>query len=65
MENILIEKVESLPEEAQYEISNFLEFILETRGKDFVRPTPTPGLGKNIFSYVALDFDAPLDDFKE
>ena len=26
---------------------------------------PTPGLAKGTFTYVAPDFDAPLDDFRE
>ncbi len=29
------------------------------------RPRPAPGLGKGSIIYMAPDFDAPLDDFKE
>jgi prevent-host-death family protein len=28
-------------------------------------PRPGPGLGKGSIVYMAPDFDAPLDDFKE
>jgi antitoxin (DNA-binding transcriptional repressor) of toxin-antitoxin stability system len=30
-----------------------------------VKPRPAPGLGKGSIVYMAPDFDAPLDEFKE
>ena len=33
--------------------------------KPVPKPRPGPGLGKGMITYMAPDFDAPLDDMKE
>jgi prevent-host-death family protein len=33
--------------------------------KPSVQPRPGPGLGKGMITFIAPDFDAPLEDMKE
>lgn len=63
--NTLVEKVNALPEDLKSEVLHYIDSLLEKQKKNQVKKTPKPGCGKHIFKYVAPDFDAPLDDFKE
>lgn len=38
---------------------------LVSEPKPAVKQRPAPGLGRGSIVYMAPDFDAPLDDFKE
>ena len=64
----LIEKIENAPADVQKEVSNFLEFLLskdrnqEAKTETIVRKA---GFGKGLITYMADDFDAPLDDLKD
>lgn len=65
-------KVSQLSPELQAEVLDFVEFLNYKKAKD-QPPTadPTPqlpnrrGAGKGIVTYIADDFDAPLDDLKD
>lgn len=58
-------KIQSLPEDLQKQVQDFVEFLLQ-------RKKTTPKAGKKRIAglmkgqiHIADDFDAPLDDFKE
>ncbi|MBX2989714.1 MAG: DUF2281 domain-containing protein [Bacteroidetes bacterium] len=62
---MLWQKLSSCPPEVQAEILDFIDYLVAKKGGQFAGSVPQPGLGKNMFSYVAEDFDAPLEDFRE
>ncbi len=39
--------------------------LVSERPKPASQPRPGPGLGKGMITYIAPDFDAPLDCLKE
>nr|WP_293843106.1 DUF2281 domain-containing protein [uncultured Arsenicibacter sp.] len=66
------QKASQLPADLQAEVLTFIEFLEAKQAKKtFVSPASVPhlpnkrGAGKGLITYVADDFDAPLDDFKE
>lgn len=65
-------KASQLPPELQAEVLNFIEFLDFKKSKNqAVSADPFPrlpnkfGAGKGIITYIAEDFNAPLDDFKD
>lgn len=61
----LFVKIQSLPEDLQKQVQDFVEFLLQ-------RKKIAPKAGKKRVAglmkgqiHIADDFDAPLDDFKE
>ncbi|QJD80815.1 type II toxin-antitoxin system VapB family antitoxin [Spirosoma rhododendri] len=65
-------KVSQLSPELQAEVLDFVEFLNYKKAKDQpVKTDPTPqlpnkfGAGKGLITYIAEDFDAPLDDMEE
>ena len=66
----LIEKIENAPPQIQKEVQDFLDFLLkkESVKKDQVEPSKKvrkAGFAKGTITYIADDFDAPLDDLKD
>ena len=63
----LLEKLEQLPEPLQMEILHYVEFLLEKYTKSLSATTPLKkrkaGLLKGKI-WIADDFDAPLEEFK-
>ncbi|MFZ5829431.1 MAG: type II toxin-antitoxin system Phd/YefM family antitoxin [Planctomycetota bacterium] len=39
--------------------------LVSQRPKPLVEPRPGPGLGKGMVTFIAPDFDAPLEDMRE
>ena len=66
----LFVRINSLPDDVRRQVTDFIEFLMQRR-----RPSPDEGGGpsgnKPIAGllkgkiWIADDFDAPLDDFKE
>ncbi len=66
----LIELINKLPSDKQKEVEDFVSFLMAkinvgTQIKTDIEIKPGFGGGKGIFGYMAEDFDAPLDEFKE
>ncbi|MEM6261735.1 MAG: DUF2281 domain-containing protein [Bacteroidota bacterium] len=68
-----IQLFQSLPAELQQEVIHFMEF-LAAKKKGFlkkdekkaeIKKKREPGLRKGFITYMADDFDAPLEDFKD
>lgn len=63
---IIISKLQQMPLSIQQEALHYIEFLLAKHG---INQKPhkkrKAGTMKNLVSYIAADFDAPLDDFKE
>lgn len=64
-------KVSQLPPELQAEVLDFVQFLIFKRvekspaNQQLNERLPNKrGAGKKVITYVADDFDAPLDDFK-
>lgn len=65
MERIqLYTKLQYLPTELKSEVSDFIDFLLNKRGKEIKQKTPKFGCAKGQI-YMSEDFDEPLQDFKE
>lgn len=65
-------KASQLPPELQAEVLHFIEFLDYKRSRNqppkeepFPRLPNRFGAGKDIITYIAEDFDAPLDDLKD
>jgi hypothetical protein len=64
-------KTQQLPPEMQQEVLHFVEFLNNKQPQqtnnteDFPRLPNIRGAGKQYITYVADDFDAPLEDLKE
>jgi hypothetical protein len=72
----VLEKIDSkarqLPPDLQAEVLDFIEFLVIKKVKSqpitedpFPRLPNKRGAGKGLITYIADDFDAPLDDFKD
>ncbi|MBI5471398.1 MAG: DUF2281 domain-containing protein [Ignavibacteriae bacterium] len=60
----LIEKVNSLPDEMKREVVEFVDSLVKkSLNKRMQRPKA--GCGKDLIAYIAPDFSAPLEDFRE
>ncbi len=62
-EDTLLKQFSKLPEEAQREAFDFLEFLVEKKSAK-KRAHPKAGFLKGVFK-MSKDFDEPLEDFKE
>jgi hypothetical protein len=64
---LLFSKIEKIPQEKLDEVSDFIDFIIqraESKSKQETRQ-PIFGSGKGLITYMADDFDEPLEDFKD
>lgn len=69
---LLYTKINALPEQLQKEALDFIEFLLK-KAKHMklkssslkVKKNRKWGASKGIIKYMADDFDAPLEEFKE
>lgn len=70
-DSVIYSNIAKLPEELKKEVSHFVEFLLEKSkdrsqtAKKERKPQAVFGSGKGLITYMADDFDAPLEDFKE
>lgn len=69
VETVILEKLKELPESLQTEVLHYIEFLLEkyakpSRPKELPRKKRRAGLLKGKI-WMADDFDAPLEDFKD
>jgi hypothetical protein len=55
---------DSYPDDMESEMMHFGDFLME-KEEPQKKKTPKAGSGKHLFKYVAPDFDAPLENFKE
>jgi hypothetical protein len=63
-----IQLFQSLPIDLQKEVVDFMEFLVSKRKKGKEKPKTTvrkAGSMKGFVSYMAPDFDEPLEDFKD
>lgn len=65
----VIKKIESLPEELQIEVEDFIDFLLSKKngkknGSQNKEELIVNSL-KGAFSFVSADFDEPLEEFQE
>jgi hypothetical protein len=62
-----IQLFESLPNDLQREVVDFMEFLLVKREKADTSQPPVrrPGTLPGFVVYMAPDFDAPLEDFQD
>lgn len=65
-------KTSQLPPELQAEVLDFIQYLdFKKSKKQDSKQEPYPrlpnkfGAGKGLITYIADDFDAPLDDLKE
>jgi hypothetical protein len=67
VKNSIHHKLHQLPQEAQYEVADYVEFLLYKHGINMVQQKPHPYAGcmKGTVVWMSDDFNAPLDDFKE
>lgn len=72
MDNTVLSKLASLPEDMQSEVAHYIDFLFtKVKRKKAVKkvvPAKKPdrkfGSGKGMFT-IMPDFDEPLEDFKE
>ena len=57
-------KLDSLPENLQEQVSDFIDFLLEKRVRKNRRPVPKFGSAKGKI-HMSADFDEPLEEFKD
>ncbi len=62
--SLLDEKFKSYPDDVKSEAIDFADYLVGKKTKPSTR-TPKRGSGKDLFKYVAPDFDEPLEDFRE
>jgi hypothetical protein len=64
---LLIEKFEQLSPDAQSQIEQNIQELLEKENKISTARKPRAQFGdlKGFVKYIADDFDAPLEDFKD
>ena len=69
METELLEKVEMLPSEMQQQVRDFVDSLLVKAhikvGDQIYEIKAGFGGGKGLIKYMADDFDAPLEEFKD
>ncbi|MFM9838123.1 MAG: DUF2281 domain-containing protein [Cyclobacteriaceae bacterium] len=63
--SILHSKIEKIPEEKIEEVSDFIDFIIQRTELKQETRQPIFGSGKGLITYMAEDFDEPLEDFKD
>jgi hypothetical protein len=64
----IIEKIGKLPEAMLPSVSDYIDYMLEKAKKEATNFHPKKrelGNGKDLIKWIAPDFDAPLDEFKE
>jgi mRNA-degrading endonuclease RelE of RelBE toxin-antitoxin system len=61
----ILEKVKKFPPQYQKEVEDFIEFIEEKKIAPKEKKIPQFGALKGFLIYMADDFDAPLEDFKD
>ena len=64
----LLKDYNTLPRDYQVEVENFISFLktkLIVKKKKSEPKKRILGKGKNVVSWIAPDFDAPLEDMKE
>jgi hypothetical protein len=61
----ILEKVKKFPPQYQKEVEDFIEFIEEKKIAPVVKKPREFGSLKGFLIYMADDFDAPLEDFKD
>jgi hypothetical protein len=64
MDSQLYTKINSLPPALKAEVSNFIDYLLSKRIKVVQTKQPKFGSTQGQFK-MPIDFDEPLDDFKE
>ena len=70
-EKVILEKLSDLPEIMKLEVLHYIEFLIMKNNKDKKLDLNEStkkrqfGCGKDIFTYVADDFDNELEMFKE
>ena len=66
---LLIEKFEKLSPDAQSQVEKHIEELLDKENMSSTVKSPKPraqfGDLKGFVKYIAEDFDAPLEDFKD
>lgn len=65
MNNILIEKFKQLSQAAQLQIEKEVDKLLAEENNTTAKPHPTFGGLKGFVTYIADDFDAPLEEFND
>ncbi|MBL7777641.1 MAG: DUF2281 domain-containing protein [Chitinophagales bacterium] len=66
--DLIIKKIEKLPEAMLASISDYIDFLLEKAKQDASASSSQNrklGIGKGLIKWIAPDFDAPLQDMKE
>jgi hypothetical protein len=64
----IIQKLSKLPEDMLQSASDYIDFLLQKAKKDVEVTTNKKrnfGKNKHLISWIAPDFNAPLDDLKE
>lgn len=65
-EQIILSKLNTMPQNLQQEALDFIDFLILKYQKNNKRNViRKAGSMKNLVAYIAPDFDAPLDDFKD
>jgi len=71
-DNEFIIQYQSLPESLKKEVKDFIEFLLQknttSKGKKQPKkeaPARQAGTLKGVITYIAEDFNEPLEDFKD
>jgi hypothetical protein len=62
--SLLHAKIDKIPPDKLEEVNDFLDFIIQKAQKK-EKPKPVFGSGKGLITYMADDFDEPLEDFKD
>lgn len=66
--DLISSKAKQLPPEMQQEVLDFVEFLTTKKPiktEDFPPLPNKRGAGKGLVTYIADDFDAPLEDLKD
>ena len=61
----LRELIEQLAPGEEVLITDHQQPVARLVGERPARPRPGPGLGKGVITFIAPDFDAPLEDMRE
>ena len=65
MAESIFEKLKALPPFQQQELLDFAEYLVRKYGNTAPEKKRTAGSLKGFLIYMAEDFNAPLDDFKD
>ncbi|MDO8951818.1 MAG: DUF2281 domain-containing protein [Draconibacterium sp.] len=60
----LYTKINFLPQELKSEVNDFVDFLLSKKKTEKKSKKPVFGCAKGEI-FISLDFDEPLDDFKD